>query len=142
MPWGISRVGADISSTLAGNGSGAVSNVNVYIIDTGGLRIVHFGDTRVLCAATISDREGKKLTIAQARERLKEPTPILLAIAGERVDPIYLKIMTKETMIVTFAWFPEFKAIAKAPGLYEACASPLARVDPTDGSRCGGVQVP
>jgi aqualysin 1 len=35
LPWGIHRVGADLSSTLAGNGSGAVTNVNVYVIDTG-----------------------------------------------------------------------------------------------------------
>jgi len=35
IPWGIVKVGADVSSTKAGNGSGAVSNVNVYVIDTG-----------------------------------------------------------------------------------------------------------
>ncbi|MBM3776578.1 MAG: S8 family peptidase [Acidobacteria bacterium] len=35
LPWGIDRVNADISSTLAGNGSGAVSGVNIYVIDTG-----------------------------------------------------------------------------------------------------------
>ncbi len=35
VPWGIDRIGADTSSTLAGNGSGAVSNVNAYVIDTG-----------------------------------------------------------------------------------------------------------
>jgi subtilisin family serine protease len=35
LPWGIDRVDADISSTLAGNGSGAVSNVRAFIIDTG-----------------------------------------------------------------------------------------------------------
>ena len=35
IPWGINRIDADISSTMAGNGSGAVSNVNAYIIDTG-----------------------------------------------------------------------------------------------------------
>jgi subtilisin family serine protease len=35
LPWGIDRIDADISSTLAGNGSGAVANVNGYIIDTG-----------------------------------------------------------------------------------------------------------
>ena len=35
LPWGIDKIDADVSSTLAGNGSGAVSNVNVYIIDTG-----------------------------------------------------------------------------------------------------------
>ena len=35
LPWGINRIEADISSTRAGNGSGAVSNVNAYVIDTG-----------------------------------------------------------------------------------------------------------
>lgn len=40
----------------------------------------------------------------------------------------------------------QFKAIAKGPGRYEACASPLARVytgnSPYPGSRCGAVEVP
>jgi subtilisin family serine protease len=35
LPWGINRVDADLSSTIAGNGSGAISNVHVYVIDTG-----------------------------------------------------------------------------------------------------------
>ena len=35
IPWGIDKIGAPDSSTIAGNGSGAVSNVNVYVIDTG-----------------------------------------------------------------------------------------------------------
>jgi subtilisin family serine protease len=35
LPWGIDRIGADESSTLAGNGSGAIDDVNVYILDTG-----------------------------------------------------------------------------------------------------------
>ncbi len=35
LPWGIQRIGADVSSTLAGNGSGAITNVNAYVIDTG-----------------------------------------------------------------------------------------------------------
>src|SRR5918995_726018 len=34
-PWGIIKTGANVSSTLAGNGSGAVSGVNAYIIDSG-----------------------------------------------------------------------------------------------------------
>ena len=34
IPWGIERIGADQSSTLAGNEADAV-NVNVYVIDTG-----------------------------------------------------------------------------------------------------------
>jgi aqualysin 1 len=35
IPWGIERIGADLSSTAAGDGNGAVSTVNAYIIDTG-----------------------------------------------------------------------------------------------------------
>ena len=35
LPWGIDRIGADTSSTLAGNGSGAIGNVRAYVIDTG-----------------------------------------------------------------------------------------------------------
>jgi subtilisin family serine protease len=35
LPWGVDRIDADLSSTQAGNGSGAVSNVNAYVIDTG-----------------------------------------------------------------------------------------------------------
>ncbi|HWR52531.1 MAG TPA: S8 family serine peptidase [Bryobacteraceae bacterium] len=35
LPWGIDKIDADVSSTLAGNGSGTVANVNVYVIDTG-----------------------------------------------------------------------------------------------------------
>jgi subtilisin family serine protease len=35
LPWGVVKIGADESSTLAGSGSGAVSGVNAYVIDTG-----------------------------------------------------------------------------------------------------------
>jgi subtilisin family serine protease len=35
LPWGINKVDADVSSTIAGNGTGAIDNVNVYVIDTG-----------------------------------------------------------------------------------------------------------
>jgi subtilisin family serine protease len=35
IPWGIDRVGATVSSTLAGNGSGTVTGVRAYVIDTG-----------------------------------------------------------------------------------------------------------
>jgi hypothetical protein len=34
----------------------------------------------------------------------------------------------------------QFQVIGKGPGLYEACASPLAKVDPEQGERCGQVQ--
>jgi subtilisin family serine protease len=35
LPWGINKIDADASSTLAGDGSGAVSGVNAYVIDSG-----------------------------------------------------------------------------------------------------------
>ena len=35
LPWGINKIDADASSTKAGNGSGSVSNVNAYVIDSG-----------------------------------------------------------------------------------------------------------
>jgi subtilisin family serine protease len=35
MPWGIDRIEADLSSTHAGDGQDAITNVAVYIIDTG-----------------------------------------------------------------------------------------------------------
>ena len=35
LPWGVNKIDADVSSTKAGNGSGAVSGVNAYVIDTG-----------------------------------------------------------------------------------------------------------
>ena len=35
LPWGIDRLEADLSSTKAGDGTGAVSGVNAYIIDSG-----------------------------------------------------------------------------------------------------------
>jgi subtilisin family serine protease len=35
LPWGVDRIEADISSTRAGNGSGAVAGVNEYIMDSG-----------------------------------------------------------------------------------------------------------
>lgn len=35
LPWGIDRIDADTSSTRAGDGTGAVSGVNAYVIDTG-----------------------------------------------------------------------------------------------------------
>ncbi len=35
VPWGISQIGANLSSAVAGDGGGAIPNVRVYIIDTG-----------------------------------------------------------------------------------------------------------
>ncbi len=35
LPWGIDKIDADVSSQIAGDGSGAVTNVHVYVIDTG-----------------------------------------------------------------------------------------------------------
>jgi thiol-disulfide isomerase/thioredoxin len=63
--------------------------------------------------ATIYDREGQRISLDQARERLKEPTPILMTFGGEKVDPIYLKIMTKETLTFTFPSVPQFQEVSK-----------------------------
>jgi aqualysin 1 len=35
LPWGMDRIDADLSSTKAGDGSGEISTVDAYIIDTG-----------------------------------------------------------------------------------------------------------
>lgn len=35
LPWGINRIDADLSSTQSGDGAGAVTNVNVYVLDNG-----------------------------------------------------------------------------------------------------------
>lgn len=35
LPWGIDKIGADSSTTHAGDGTGSVSGVNAYVIDTG-----------------------------------------------------------------------------------------------------------
>jgi subtilisin family serine protease len=35
LPWGIDKIDADSSSTKAGDGTGAITNVNAYVIDTG-----------------------------------------------------------------------------------------------------------
>jgi thiol-disulfide isomerase/thioredoxin len=66
-----------------------------------------------LKGVTIYDRQGNNISLDQARERLKEPTPILLTFTGEKVDPIYLKVMTKETLTFTFSGVPEFKELRK-----------------------------
>jgi subtilisin family serine protease len=35
LPWGVDRIDADLSSTRAGDGTGAVTGVNLYVLDTG-----------------------------------------------------------------------------------------------------------
>jgi aqualysin 1 len=35
LPWGINKIDADVSSTKAGDGSGAITGVNAYVIDSG-----------------------------------------------------------------------------------------------------------
>jgi thiol-disulfide isomerase/thioredoxin len=63
--------------------------------------------------AAISELGGDKISLDQARERLKEPTPVLLIMLGEKVDPIYLKVMKKETLIFTFPGTAELKDISR-----------------------------
>jgi subtilisin family serine protease len=51
LPWGINKIDADVSSTKAGDGTGGVSNVNAYIIDTG---ISTHGDLNVTNPAALN----------------------------------------------------------------------------------------
>jgi peroxiredoxin len=67
--------------------------------------------TASLKGVTISELGGKKISLDQARERLKGPTPVLLALVGEKVDPIYLKVMKKDTLTFTFPFGPELKEV-------------------------------
>jgi peroxiredoxin len=60
--------------------------------------------------ATIYDGEGKKLSLEQARERLKGPTPILLTV-GDKADPLFLQMMRKETLTFTFPSVPQYKEL-------------------------------
>jgi thiol-disulfide isomerase/thioredoxin len=66
-----------------------------------------------LKGVTIYDGAGKTISIDQARQWLKEPTPILLTFQGEKVDPIYLKIMKKETLTFAFREVPELKDLSR-----------------------------
>jgi thiol-disulfide isomerase/thioredoxin len=67
-----------------------------------------------LTDVTIHDCAGHKVSLEQARERLKEPMPILLSLAGDKVDPLYLKAMKPETLTFVFAGLPQFKDLAPA----------------------------
>ena len=69
--------------------------------------------TVALKDATISDLGGNKISLGQARKRLKEPTPVLLMVLGEKADPIYLKIMKQETLTFTFPATAPLKDISK-----------------------------
>jgi subtilisin family serine protease len=51
LPWGINQIDADVSSTKAGDGTGTVSNVNAYILDTG---LVAHNDLNVINPAAFN----------------------------------------------------------------------------------------
>jgi peroxiredoxin len=63
--------------------------------------------------ATIYELGGKKISLEHARGRLKEPTPVLLMTVGEKVDPIYLKIMKEEALTFIFPSPPQLKELPK-----------------------------
>lgn len=54
LPWGIDKVDADVSSTRAGDGTGAVANVNAYVIDSG----VDVGHADIAVAGHVSFATG------------------------------------------------------------------------------------
>ena len=45
LPWGVDRIDADLSSAVAGDGTGSVENVNAYVLDNG---IYRHTDLRVV----------------------------------------------------------------------------------------------
>jgi thiol-disulfide isomerase/thioredoxin len=63
---------------------------------------------------TIYDGEGKTISLDQARQRLKEPTPVFLMMMGEKLDPIYQQVMKKEMLTFVFPWFAELKDLTTA----------------------------
>lgn len=56
LPWGVNNVDADVSTTLAGNGTGSVTNVRVYVIDTGIQR--NHPDLNVVSGIDFTRRKG------------------------------------------------------------------------------------
>ena len=66
-----------------------------------------------LKGATIYELGGKKVSLDQARERLQGPTPVLLMMVGEKVDPIYLKIMKGEALTFIFPSPPQLKELPR-----------------------------
>jgi peroxiredoxin len=91
--------------------------------------------TASLQDVTIHDLEGKQISLDQARERLKGPTPVLLALLGEKVDPIYLKIMKKETLTFVFPFAPQLKDLPKGPGAGPAADGPKGKGAVTVGQK-------
>jgi thiol-disulfide isomerase/thioredoxin len=93
--------------------------------------------TVALKDVTIYDRDGQKLTIDQARERLKEPTAVLLTMLGEKIDPVYRKILAKEALTFSFTWFPEIKDLPRS-----SPAGGTAEAPPRKGAVAVGAKVP
>jgi peroxiredoxin len=62
---------------------------------------------------TIYDGEDREVSMEEARHRLKQPTPVLLTMMGEKLDPVYRKMLTKETLTFVFKLFPEMKDLGK-----------------------------
>jgi thiol-disulfide isomerase/thioredoxin len=86
---------------------------------------------------TIYESDGKQISIDQARQRLKEPAPVLLTFAGEKLDPIYLRVVSKDTLLFAFAGIPRFKELPTDPHGGHATAAP-----PRKGIVTVGEQVP
>jgi hypothetical protein len=55
------------------------------------------------------DMDGKKLASKDVAERLAKETPVLLSADGQKVDPYYLKVFKKDTLIVALPPFAPWR---------------------------------
>jgi len=50
--------------------------------------------------ATITTAGGKKLTLDDLKKPLAKPAPVVISSDGKAVDPSYLKILDKDTIVI------------------------------------------
>jgi aqualysin 1 len=93
IPWGIDRVEADISSTKAGDGGGAVANVNVYIIDSGiaahpDLNLVNQVKFQSNPRAPVSDCNGHGTHVAGTASAIDDSEYVVGAAPGAKLTAV------------------------------------------------------